>query len=101
VGRQWGTELVDSIAVTRLELGDRPGLRAEINALRELGDDCCLVAVKRDRILRDLEGMRVIQRLIHPRGSSRPALRSTRTPRSAASPSRLTRTPRSAASPSG
>jgi DNA invertase Pin-like site-specific DNA recombinase len=63
--REWVTELVDSVAVTRLELGDRPGLRAAIEALRELGDGC-LVAVKRDRILRDLEGMRVIQRLIHP-----------------------------------
>jgi len=63
--REWVTELADDVAVTRLELGDRPGLRAAIEALRELGDGC-LVAVKRDRILRDLEGMRVIQRLIHP-----------------------------------
>lgn len=63
--REWVTELDGNVAVTRLDLGDRPGLRAAIDALREL-DDACLVAVKRDRILRDLEGMRVLQRLIHP-----------------------------------
>ena len=64
--RGWVTELEGDVAVTRLELADRPGLRTAIEALRELGDDSCLVAVKRDRILRDLEGMRVVQRLIHP-----------------------------------
>ena len=64
-GLQWATTLVDGVAVTRLDLGDRPGLRAAIDLLRELAEGC-LVAVKRDRILRDLEGMRVVQRLIHP-----------------------------------
>lgn len=59
------TELVDGVAVTRLDLSERPGLLAAIQSLRELGGGR-LVAVKRDRILRDLEGMRVIQRLIAP-----------------------------------
>jgi DNA invertase Pin-like site-specific DNA recombinase len=66
-GLEWSTTLVDGVAVTRLDLRERPGLRAAIETLRELGDgDSCLVAVKRDRILRDLEGMRVVERLIHP-----------------------------------
>lgn len=63
--REWVTELDGGVAITRLELGDRPGLRTAIEVLRELGEGF-LVAVKRDRILRDLEGMRVVQRLIHP-----------------------------------
>jgi len=64
--REWVTELDDDgVAVTRLSLCDRPGLHAAIVAVSELGEGC-LVAVKRDRILRDLEGMRVVQRLIHP-----------------------------------
>lgn len=63
--REWVTELAGAVAVTRLDFTERPGLLRAITRVRELGADC-LVAVKRDRILRDLEGMRVIQRLIHP-----------------------------------
>lgn len=63
--REWVTELVAGVATTRLDFTERSGLLAAITTIRELGVDC-LVAVKRDRILRDLEGMRVVQRLIHP-----------------------------------
>lgn len=64
-GCEPSTELVHGVAMTRLDLSERPGLLAAIQLLRELGGGR-LVAVKRDRILRDLEGMRVIQRLIEP-----------------------------------
>jgi len=63
--RDFATELVDGVALTRLDLRARPGLLAAIEDVRSLGADC-LVAVKRDRILRDAEGMRVVGRLLRP-----------------------------------
>src|SRR5690606_21165360 len=47
------------------DLRNRPGLLAALAEVQQLNADA-LVAVKRDRILRDLEGMRVLQRLLEP-----------------------------------
>jgi DNA invertase Pin-like site-specific DNA recombinase len=59
------SELVEGVATTRVDLRVRPGLLAAVDDVHRLGAGA-LVAVKRDRILRDLEGMRVVQRLIAP-----------------------------------
>lgn len=57
--------LTDGVVTTRVDLRKRPGLLAALHDIDAL-DACALVTVKRDRILRELEGMRVIQRLIAP-----------------------------------
>ena len=50
---------------THLDLRKRPGLLAAMRDI-EAHEAEALVAVKRDRVLRDLEGMRAVQRLISP-----------------------------------
>ena len=59
------SELAGGVATTTLDLRNRPGLLAAVEDLAQQRGEA-LVAVKRDRILRDLEGMRVLQRLIAP-----------------------------------
>ena len=63
--RELQSTLAYGVAVTHVDLRNRPGLLAAIGEL-DSGNAEALLVVKRDRILRDLEGMRVLGRLIAP-----------------------------------